>query len=523
MSTIAVENVHFHYDNPYTPVFSGLTLSIDTSWRTALTGLNGRGKTTLLRLIAGQLAATSGTILTPVATSSFPYTIDNPQRPTLDVLIDCIAPFQQWEQQMQKLLTEGTDTSIARYGDILENYEKLGGYDIEARCEQECARMGMTSDILHQTFSTLSAGQQTRAMIMALFLNSGVYPLIDEPTNHLDMEGRAILGDYLAQKQGFLLVSHDRTFLDVCADHVVAINRNDVRVVYGAFSQWREQMDAEQEHERRRTTNLQRELHSLEAVAQQRRSWSHSKEKEKRGAYDKGFIGHRAAKQMKRALQAERRIEEKIAEKQTLLSNVETQRKLHIGRITTAPDIVLTVDNAGVDIGGRPVFSGVSFTLHRGERIAVLGQNGSGKTTLLRTVCREFIPERGIAYIPSWLVVARSYQNPLWNNGYLREHLYRHNIDETKFRTLMGSFGIAGGIFDRPIETFSFGQRKKVDLCRSLLQPAHLLVWDEPMNYIDLLAREQIEEALMEAQPTMLFVEHDRAFVERVATSVVEL
>ncbi len=523
MHNISLDNVHFHYDTPYAQVFSGLSLSINTSWRTALTGLNGRGKTTLLRLIAGQVQPAQGIVSTPIATSSFPYDIGNPHRPAMNVAMDCIAPFRQWEQDMERLLAEGTEASIASYGDVLERYEKLGGYDIEARCEQECARMGMNSNLLQREFASLSAGQQTRMLIMAMFLKNDAYPLIDEPTNHLDMEGRAMLGDYLAHKQGFLLVSHDRAFLDSCADHIVSINRNDVRVMQGSFSQWHEQMEAEEEHERRRTNNLRREIRSLEEAAQKRRSWSYSKEKEKRGAYDKGFIGHRAAKQMKRALAVERRIDEKLDEKQALLGNVETQRKLLIGRVTTAPDIVLTADNVGVDIGGKPVFGGVSFTLHRGERLAVLGANGSGKTTLLRTVCREFVPDHGTAYLPSWLVVARSYQQPIWNNGYLREHLYRHNIDETKFRTIMGSFGVAGDLFDRPLETFSFGQRKKVDLCRSFLQPAHLLVWDEPMNYIDLLTREQIEEAIIEAQPTMLFVEHDRAFVESIATAVIEL
>lgn len=523
MQKIHLDNIYFHYDNPYAQVFSGLSLAIDVSWRTALVGLNGRGKTTLLRLIAGDTQPTQGTVVVPVETSSFPHSVDNPHRPVLDVVIDCVAPFRAWEQEMERLLTLGGEENLALYGDLLERYEKLGGYDIEARCEQECARMGMESEVLRREFASLSAGQQTRVLIMAMFLRNDAFPLIDEPTNHLDMEGRDLLAEYLSHKQGFLLVSHDRAFIDRCTDHVVSLNRSDVRIMQGSFSQWRAQMDAEEEHERRRTENLQREIRSLEAAAQKRRSWSHSKEKEKRGAADKGFIGHRAAKQMKRALSVERRIDEKLAEKQVLLGNAEAQRKLHIERDSSAPDIVLTVENASVELGGRRVLDGISLSVHKGERIAVLGANGSGKTTLLRAACGELTLAQGNAYIPPWLTIARSYQHPLWNTGYLRDHLHEQGIDETRFRTIMGSFGVAGDLFERPLETFSFGQRKKVDLCRSFVQPAHLLVWDEPMNYIDLISREQIEDAILVAQPTMLFVEHDRAFVESIATAVIEL
>lgn len=529
MQRIILDDITFHYDNPYAPVFDGLSLAIDTSWRTALTGPNGRGKTTVLRLLAGELQPVRGTISMPLRTSYFPYQPVTPDAPTLDVITECVAPFREWERTMEQMLDAADETSLLRYGDILEQYEREGGYDIEARIERETADIGLDTEVLHRPFSSLSGGQQTRALIVALFLKTDIFPLLDEPTNHLDMQGRALLGEYLARKPGFILVSHDRALLDRCANHIVAINRNDVRVMQGSFSQWKEQMELEEEHERRRTANLQREIHALEEAAQQRRNWSFKKEgsydeaREKQGKVDKGFVGRRAADHMKRALGIERRIESRITEKKSLLGNVETERQLKLQTDTDAPDIILSLENITVRFGEHTVLDNVSLRVRKGDRIAVVGPNGCGKTTLLRAAFGELPVESGTVYLPSYLTTARAYQHPLWATGFLREHLATAGFDETLFRTMMGCFGVTGTMFDRPLETFSFGQRKKVDLCRSFLHPAHLLVWDEPMNYIDLLSRESIEEAVRECAPTLLFVEHDRTFVENVATSVIEL
>jgi lincosamide and streptogramin A transport system ATP-binding/permease protein len=161
--------------------------------------------------------------------------------------------------------------------------------------------------------------------------------------------------------------------------------------------------------------------------------------------------------------------------------------------------------------------------LHRGDRIALIGPNGSGKTTLLRAISGEVTLTAGLIHLPRYLTAARAYQQPLWDGGLLRNHLRHLTMDETRFRNIMAAFGVTGEIFDRPLETFSQGELKKVDLCRSFLDPTHLLLWDEPMNYIDLMSREQIEAVVLKYEPTMLFVEHDRWFIDRIATGVVEL
>jgi lincosamide and streptogramin A transport system ATP-binding/permease protein len=521
--TLSLDDIDFHHSDPYAAVFEGVSLRIDTSWRTGLVGRNGRGKTTLLRLIAGELKPTRGAVHVPVDIALFPWIPADPTSAVIDVVRDAIAPFALWEQRMETLLERADEPALAEYGDLLERYQNAGGFEIDARIEREFAAMDLPSSLLRRPFSSLSGGEQTRALIIPLFLGSNSFALIDEPTNHLDMAGRELLAEYLARQTGFILVSHDRALLDAAVDHVVAINRSDIRVMPGNYSQWRAQADLEEEHERRRDANLQREIRSLEETAALRRKWSQSREKEKRGAYDKGFIGHRAAKLMKRALATERKIDEAIEDRRGLLGNRESDRSLELPDQGRSPEVILSVSNLSVDIDGRRIIDDLSLTLNRGERVAIVGRNGSGKTTLLRAIAGDITPDSGTISLPSRLTVARSYQEPLWSNGLLREHLKEGEIEETRFRTLMAAFRVMGDMFERPLETFSRGELKKVDLVRSFLQQSHLLLWDEPMNFIDITAREQIEDAILEAEPTMLFVEHDRWFVESVATRVVEL
>jgi lincosamide and streptogramin A transport system ATP-binding/permease protein len=523
MALIRIENVEFHFDDPHTPVFAGLSLVVDTSWRTALVGRNGRGKTTLFRLIRGELRPTRGAIEAPAGVVRFPYEPGNPFRPVREVVRDCVGPFTAREAEMERLLAAGDAVSLREYAVLQEAHEREGGYTIDARIERELAGLGLGEEIGERDFTTLSAGQQARALIAALFLRGDVFPLIDEPTNHLDMAGREALGRYLAGQRGYFLVSHDRHFLDLCCDHVVSLNREDVRVNQGDFSSWQDQMAREEEHERRRRDHLKREIRDLEDAARRRRTWSGRREKDKIGAFDKGRIGHLAARQMKRALASERRKKERLEEKKGLLRNVEKERRITLRAEERGPERVLSAHDVAVGYGGRAVLEGVSLTIDRGQRIALLGPNGCGKTTLLEALVGEREALAGSIHRPGHLTVVRGYQRPRWGEGLLREHLAREGIDETIFRTTMGSLGICGEIFDRPLETFSMGERKKVDLCRSFLGPAHLLVWDEPMNYVDLDSREDVEEVILREEPTLLFVEHDRRFVERIATDVIEL
>jgi lincosamide and streptogramin A transport system ATP-binding/permease protein len=523
MSAISFQHVTFHYPSSPEPVFRDSSFTIHTSWRTGIAGRNGRGKSTLLQLIHGAVVPDNGTAERSVPTALFPYAVSDPVRPVFEIIKQSIAPFRQMEQSMEELLQRGSDASIEAYYRLFDEYTQRRGFTIDALIHRECADLALDEQTLQRPFATLSGGEQTRAMIAALFLQEGVFPLLDEPTNHLDMEGRELLARYLSRKEGFIVVSHDRRFLDGCCDHMVTINKNDVRVFQGNYSRWRGQLELEERSESARDASLQQEISALETEARQRRSWSAATEKEKNSAFDSGFVSHKAAKMMKRALTAERRIDEHLEEKRSLLRNRETVRPLTLHTLDDAPEILAAFEDVTVSAGGRVLLENFSLTIRRGERIALTGRNGAGKSTLLRMLQGAHGAASGIVRIHPGVRVVHSYQVPLWNSGMLRDHLRREGIDETLFRTAMGTFNIQGGVFGRPLETFSYGERKKVDLCRSFIFPHHLLVWDEPVNYIDIETKEQIEAMVLRGRPSMLFAEHDAAFIDAAATRTVHL
>ena len=524
MPSITFQNVGFYYRDPYAEVFRDVSLRLDSAWKTGLIGGNGRGKTTFLNLLGQRLAPSAGHIKTALATHYFPYQPSDPSLSTRATVKDAVAPFRIWEKEMLAQLDSGSDADLARYGNLASRFEAQGGYQIDARIEKAFSELGLPSHALDRSFSTLSGGEQTRALITALFLRDDGIALIDEPTNHLDMEGRELLANYLwEQPGGYIVVSHDRYFLDACCDHMLSINKSGFELIHGNYSVWKQQTDTRGAFEHRRQENLKRDIKQLKRAASQRRAAGTKKEKEKKGAADKGFVGARAARHMKRALVLERRVQNNLREREGLLRNNEKERTLKLSTAKLGAKILLTNNNLDVDIEGTRIISELSLQVSAGDRLAVIGPNGCGKTTLLNVINADLPISRGTIKLPAHISTARAYQQPAWSTGNLRDKLLAEGYDETRFRRVLGEFGVEGGIFERPLETFSQGQLKKVDLCRTIASPCELLIWDEPMNYIDVSSREQIEAALLRSQPTLLFVEHDRYFVETVATKVINL
>ena len=262
----------------------------------------------------------------------------------------------------------------------------------------------------------------------------------------------------------------------------------------------------------------------MEKAAGKRRSGADKREKDKiGGGAAKGHIGHMAAKQMKRALVMEKKMQERIDDKKELFKNLDKERQLKFGSLDKVPKTLLNIHNVTVEIEERTIIKEFSLSVRKGQRLALIGRNGTGKTTLLKAICKEIPISTGTISVPGNVSLLRTYQKPKWTSGDLRHHLQSENLDETRFRQILGVMGVSGDIFDRPLETFSQGQLKKVDLCRSFIFPAHLLLWDEPVNYVDVMSREQIEEAILAFKPNLLFIEHDKYFVDRIATDIVRI
>lgn len=536
MSTIICRRLTFGYPGSEGNVFEDLDLVIDTRWRCALAGRNGRGKTTLLRLLHGELLADKGGIERAGPTAYFPPRVMHTGQRVRDVVKDAAGPFRRWESAMADALADGGEDALARYGQTLHEYEEAGGYSADAGIEAELSALCIDERSWERPFSSLSGGEQTRCLLASLFVSdksstagpagrnrTRTYVLIDEPTNHLDANGRQRVAAYLRSKPGFLLVSHDRAFLDACCDHVVALNRDTVDVERASFSDWRERFRGRLERQRARNVALKQDIARLGQVAADRRAGALKRESEKAAHTDKGFISRRAKRQMKRALVAERRADGAAEERRRTLVDVDKERHLKLPDSRRVAGSLVVANDLSVWRGKKRVFAKQSFTIAPGDRVAVVGPNGSGKTSLLDMIAGASFRHTGTLSRPGHVRVARTFQHPQWTSGLLRDRLRDAGLDESRFRQIMATLGVRGGVLDGRVEDFSHGQQKKVDLARAFLAEADLLLWDEPLNFIDIDAREQIEDVLLRDQPTVVLVEHDATFVERVATQVIRL
>lgn len=487
MSLINVVNLSFAYDGSYDNIFENVNFQIDTNWRLGFTGRNGRGKTTFMNLLLGKYEY-SGTIACSEHFEYFPYEVSDPEFYTIDVIREISPNSQDWE--------------IMR----------------------ELSLLDVTDDVLYRQFFTLSKGEQTKALLAALFLKENSFLLIDEPTNHLDAAARMILSNYLKRKSGFILVSHDRVFLDNCIDHILAINKTNIEIQKGNFSSWWDNKEMQDRFELAENEKRKKDISRLTAAAQKTSNWSDQVEKSKFGStssgskLDRGFVGHKAAKMMKRSKNLESRQQTLIEEKSKLLKNIESSDSLKIQPLRYHSTRLIELTDISVAYGEKVVCSDVNFIIDQGDRIALQGKNGSGKSSILKLICGEAIPHSGTISKNAALKISYVSQDTSDLKGTLTDYAEQYSIDESLFKTLLRKLDFSREQFDKRLEDYSGGQKKKVLLARSLCEQAHLYIWDEPLNFIDVLSRIQIEELLREYEPTILFVEHDSAFCSNVAT-----
>jgi lincosamide and streptogramin A transport system ATP-binding/permease protein len=492
MSLINVTNLTFAYDGSYDNIFENVCFQIDTDWKLGFCGRNGRGKTTFLNLLLGRYAY-SGSITANTAFEYFPFDIENKDLETMDAVGAIVPDYQEWE--------------LIRELNLLQVGE----------------------GVLHRPFNTLSNGEQTKVLLAALFLKENSFLLIDEPTNHLDLDARKAVGDYLNTKKGFILVSHDRALLDSCADHILSINKTDIEIQKGNFSSWWYNKNLKDGFEAAENERLLKDVRRLEDASRRTSQWSDAVEKTKKGTLnsglkpDKGYIGHKAAKMMKRSKAIENRRQSAIEEKSQLLRNVETSEKLKIAPLRYHSDQIAEFEKVGIFYGKNKVCENVSFAVSRGDRIALRGKNGSGKSSIIKLLCGEPIPYEGTIRIGSGLKISYISQDAGFLKGGLAEYAKMSGVDESLFKAILRKLDFSRAQFEKDMSDYSAGQKKKVLIAKSLCEQAHIYVWDEPLNYIDVISRIQIEELIKEYKPTILFVEHDAAFCDCIATKTVNM
>ena len=519
MAQIQVSGLSFHYEGSYDPVFENVSFSIDTRWKLGFIGRNGKGKTTFLRLLQG-VYPFDGTISGGIVCDYFPYEI-------------------------------AADTGETTAFELMEQW-KHGVESWRVLIEMDSLRL--PAELLYRPFRTLSFGERTKLMLAVLFSGENEFLLIDEPTNHLDMEAREVVKQYLTGKEGFILVSHDRDLLDAVIDHVLVLNRKNIEVQAGNFSTWWANKEKKDAYARAENEKHQKEIKKLKAAADTAARWAEKNENTKIGfdpikEHDRfkntrSYIGGKTKKMQSRVKNFQQRIGREIEEKEGLLEDIEQVRSLKLEPLEHPKHRLVSATDFTVRYGaGEPVFDPLTFEVMQGEKVFFQGENGSGKSTLIKSILsrisetqyaggrfpydlevfQKAAVSEGTLLTAGNLIVSYIDQDTTGLSGSLRDYAAAYGLDITLFFTLLRYLDFERVQFEKDLQDLSEGQKKKVLIAASLMTPAHLYIWDEPMNYIDVFSRIQIEELLGKIHPTMIIVEHDVRFMEQFADKVVRL
>lgn len=498
MAQISVNNLTFYYDGSIDNIFEDVSFIIDTDWKLGFVGRNGRGKTTFLRLLMGEMEY-KGSISHSMEFDYFPYSF------------------------------AGLDLSM----NSIDLIEKLcPDYELWQVC-RELNLLDVDAGVLYRPFETLSNGEQTKLLLALLFSGDTRFLLIDEPTNHLDIQARQIICDYLKKKKGFILVSHDKAFLDECVDHVLVLNKTNITVEQGNFSSWWENKRRQDEYELAQNENLKKDIRRLTESARRTAEWADKVERSKIGfdptkEHDRfldtrAYIAEKSRRMQQRRKNLETRQQKEIQEKEGLLKNLETADDLKLFPLRHHKNVLVQFEDVSISYGDRTILTGIDFKIQNGDRVALIGANGCGKSSIIKKIMGENIHTEGRIEMAAGLKISYVCQDTSALQGTLEEYAAAYGIDGTLFRAILRKLDFERTQFDKPMESYSGGQKKKVLIARSLCEQAHLYIWDEPLNFIDIFSRMQIEKLIKEFKPTLLFVEHDKDFVQEIATQKMEL
>ncbi|MDR2197910.1 MAG: ATP-binding cassette domain-containing protein [Deltaproteobacteria bacterium] len=488
MPHIMLKNLSFAYEG-FPPVFQNVSLNLDTSWRLGLIGRNGRGKTTLLKILTGELHP-DGEVISPVKFVYFPFPVEN-QAVNAYELSESLRPAEHRDHRLEK----------------------------------EASLLKLKPEALFQPFGALSGGEATKVLLSILFIGEDDFPLIDEPTQNLDLAGRKVLGEYLSGKKGFLLVSHDRRLLDDTLDHVLAIEKTGLVLQRGNYASFRENQLRGERFKEAENQKITKEIKRLGEAAQRSGDWASRAESGKygQGPVDRGFVGHKAAKLNKRAKAAAKRREDALEAKKSLIVDRERPANLSLSPLRHHSRLLAQGTGLSIGYGDRPVLQDVSFTLRQQEILAVTGPNGAGKSLLIKLLLGEARILAGEFYKAENLVISHVPQKLDFPHQSLRKYAEDLGIEDSRLKTVLRHLGFEKSQLEVPLGSLSLGQRKKAALAASLAGEAHLYLWDEPLGHVDIPSRLAIEELLAKSRPTMVVVEHDRTFLEKVATDFLEL
>lgn len=500
-------------------ILANIKLEVQTKDRIALVGRNGAGKSTLLKIIAGELSHDGGEIIKPKDVS-IGYLAQNTGLETSltiwDEMLTVFTHLQQMETKLRRLEQEmGKEENfsneaiyerlLADYDQLQLNYKDQGGYQYEADIRSILSGLGFPVETHQTTISTLSGGQKTRLALGKLLLTKPDLLILDEPTNHLDIETLTWLEQYLQGYPGaILIVSHDRYFLDKLVTQVYEISNKESRRFVGNYSKYLDLKSALYEQEMKRYEKQQDEITKLEDFVQKNiaRASTTKRAQSRRKQLDRMELLTRPLGDSKSA-------------------------SFHFDIEKQSGNDVLQVKDATIGYDEDPIIENVTMRLTRGDSVALVGPNGIGKSTLLKSIVNKlpllngdvsFGSNVSVGYYDQEqanLTSSKRVLNELWDEYPLQP--------EKEIRTILGNFLFTGDDVLKPVSSLSGGQKARLALAKLMMQKSNLLILDEPTNHLDLNSKEILENALIDYPGTLLFVSHDRYFINRVTTTVVEL
>lgn len=511
MADISVQNLTKYYGDRL--ILQDVSFDIQPGEKVAILGANGAGKTTLLNILTGRLPYDGGHVSLGAGKNAgvIDQMPDFPPESTVeDVLRLAFRESDEVAAAMDALTDEMArkpdDASLLkRYAQLETRLEILGGYNRDFEIDRVCNGLEIPQAMRAQRFALLSGGEKTRINLARIILEQTDILLLDEPTNHLDMDAVDWLGNYLEAYRGtVMIISHDRWFIDQCCDRVIEIHDCTCDFYNGNYSYYAVERERRREEQLKHHEHEMAEKKRLEAVA--RIMHEHGTE----------HLAKRAASIEKRIARMKVTDRPKKDKKMTVTfgdPNYETEEVLKVRDITKSYD-------------GREILHDISFNIRNREKVALLGANGAGKTTLLKILLGEEEPDTGVirkgvglrpAYLPQQVYFANPHRN------LIDTLIYDKNVSMQVARNRLGSFQFTGEQQMKTVDMLSGGEKSRLRLCELMYDPLNFLVLDEPTNHLDLASREWIEEAVEAFDGTLLFVSHDRYFVERFATRVLYL
>ncbi len=493
-------------------ILDGLSFEINCGERVGILGKNGAGKTTLFRIITGEVHPDEGRVVIPSdrrmgLISQIPvypegFTVENVLKSAHERIFELEA---KMNELVSRMTNETSDAILREYDKAAADYERLGGYSADSERNRVANGLEISEAMRKQLFSELSGGEKTRVNLARLILEDTDILLLDEPTNHLDLKATEWLEEYLLKFRGTVLaISHDRFFLDRVVTRTVEILGGKAEFYSGNYSFYVDEKQRRYEEQLKKYEKEQAKIAQLQEAADKLHLWA--------------FMG--ADKLHKRAFSMEKRMERL---RQTDRPKLDRAMKIKFAQREFSGDEVLVIDGVSKSFGKRTLFSNLELIIEGGERIALIGDNGTGKSTLIKLIMGEDVPDSGMirrgpsvkmAYLPQII----KFDFP--NRSLLDTMLYSEKCTPQGARDRLASFRFSGEDVFKPVSALSGGEQSRLRLCMLMRGEVNFLILDEPTNHLDIQSREWIEEAVDDYNEALLFVSHDRYFIERFATRI---